>query len=242
MQEVKKQLELLLINYLRSSYADFPKGKIVSSESPDFIIKSKLAKKIGIELVRMAPEKLFDHLVYTEFRAGLIDEARELFEHSSDLKLFVKVCFSGKKTIFEERLLCVSAILANRIRTVVSSKNRRSFFYHLLTAGELPDGIQQVLIVHHPAMEKSVWEETNNLGLSENIIADLNRAISRKEEKLLLYRKKKLDAYWLLVLTDFLREEKSPNVKNTILFANFQSSFDRILLFDLVRTQVLKIC
>lgn len=241
MREAKKQLELLLINYLRSSYPDFPKGKIVSSESPDFIVKSKPAKKIGIELVRLAPEKLFNHLADNEFRSELINDVSELFERSSDLKLFVKICFSEKKTIHEERLLTVSAILANRIRNTVSNKNHRSFFYRSLTANELPEGIEQVLIVHHPEMEESVWEEANNLGISENVVADLKRAISRKEEKLVLYRKKKLDAYWLLVLTDQLRNVKSSNVTNRVLSEDFQSSFDRILLFDLVKTQVFEL-
>lgn len=241
MREAKKQLELLLINYLRSSYSDFPKGKIVSSESPDFIVKTKPAKKIGIELVRLAPEKLFNHLADNEFRSELINDVSELFERSSDLKLFVKICFSEKKTIHEERLLTVSAILANRIRNTVSNKNHRSFFYRSLTANELPEGIEQVLIVHHPEMEESVWEEANNLGISENVVADLKRAISRKEEKLVLYRKKKLDAYWLLVLTDQLRNVKSSNVTNRVLSEDFQSSFDRILLFDLVKTQVFEL-
>lgn len=241
MREAKKQLELLLINYLRSSYSDFPKGKIVSSESPDFIVKSKPAKKIGIELVRLAPEKLFNHLADNEFRSELINDVSELFERSSDLKLFVKICFSEKKTINEERFLTVSAILANRIRNTVSNKNHRSFFYRSLTANELPEGIEQVLIVHHPEMEESVWEEANNLGISENVVADLKRAISRKEEKLVLYRKKKLDAYWLLVLTDQLRNVKSSNVTNRVLSEDFQSSFNRILLFDLVKTQVFEV-
>lgn len=241
MREAKKQLELLLINYLRSSYSDFPKGKIVSSESPDFIVKTKPAKKIGIELVRLAPEKLFNHLADNEFRSELINDVSELFERSSDLKLFVKVCFSDQKAIHEERLLAVSAILANRIRSVVSNKNHRSFFCRSLTANELPEGIEQVLIVHHPEMEESVWEEANNLGISENVVADLKRVISRKEEKLLLYRKKKLDAYWLLVLSDQLRNVKSSNVTNRIFSESFQSQFGKVLLFDLLRTSVYEI-
>ena len=241
MREAKKQLELLLINYLRSSYPDFPKGKIVSSESPDFIVKSKPAKKIGIELVRLAPEKLFNHLSDNDFRNELINEVRELFERSSNLKLFVKICFSEKKAINEERLLSVSAILANRIRSTVGNKNHRSFFFRSLNATELPDGIEQVLIVHHPEMEESVWEEANNLGISENVVADLKRAISLKEEKLLLYRKKKLDAYWLLVLTDQLRNVKSSNVVNRIFSESFKSQFGKVLLFDLMRTSVYEI-
>ena len=241
MQEAKKQLELLQINYLRSCYPGFPKGKTVPGESPDFIVRSKHGKRIGIELVRLCPDLPFGQLSEKQIQQELIHEAWELFERSSDLKLFVKVCFADNKTIGEERVLSVSAILANRIRSVVNNKNQRSFFFHLLTENELPVGIEQLLVVHHPELTEPIWEEANNLGISENIITDLKRVIARKEEKLLLYRKKQLDAYWLVVLTDRLRNIKNSNVNNRILSESFPSSFNQILLFDLVKGKVLEL-
>ena len=42
MQADKKQIEILLIDYFREYYEEFPKGKVVPSESPDFIVKMKI--------------------------------------------------------------------------------------------------------------------------------------------------------------------------------------------------------
>lgn len=49
----KKSEEWLVMLYFRERYADFPKGKLVQSESPDFIIKLNRKKKIGVELTRL---------------------------------------------------------------------------------------------------------------------------------------------------------------------------------------------
>lgn len=49
----QKEEEKLVMQYFRESYEDFPKGKLVVSESPDFILKIKHKKSIGIELTRL---------------------------------------------------------------------------------------------------------------------------------------------------------------------------------------------
>ena len=37
MERVKKDKEKLVLQYFREKYADFPKGRLMKSESPDFI-------------------------------------------------------------------------------------------------------------------------------------------------------------------------------------------------------------
>lgn len=49
----KKSEERLIIDYFRELLADFPKGKLIQSESPDFIIKTGSKRSIGIELTRL---------------------------------------------------------------------------------------------------------------------------------------------------------------------------------------------
>ncbi len=47
--------ELIVIESFKDHYPDFPKGKIIKSESPDFIIQNGPKNKIGIELVQLLP-------------------------------------------------------------------------------------------------------------------------------------------------------------------------------------------
>lgn len=241
MQEIKKQLELLLVNYFRDCFPAFPKGKLVPSESPDFVLRSKYGKKIGIELVRLHPDIPYSSLAEGEksaFRFELIEEARELFERTSSLKLFVKFQFSEKKNIPPERLLSLSVLAANLIRKAVANRNDKSFFYHLFPTVELPKGLKQILIVHHPELSESVWEEANNLGISENVVSDLHLVIQKKEEKYQLYQKQKLDDYWLLITSDRLRNTRNSNVDNRIFKEEFHSAFGSILLFDLLKAKI----
>jgi len=48
--------EQLIIDYFREVYDNFPKGKLIKTESPDFILKCNLKKSIGIELTRLDQE------------------------------------------------------------------------------------------------------------------------------------------------------------------------------------------
>ena len=47
--------ELIVIRSFKDNYPDFPYGKIIKSESPDFIIIDGPKNKIGIELVQLLP-------------------------------------------------------------------------------------------------------------------------------------------------------------------------------------------
>ncbi len=49
-RDFQKQQELLAIEQFRQTLPEFPKGKLVASEAPDFILKVTHKKWIGIEL------------------------------------------------------------------------------------------------------------------------------------------------------------------------------------------------
>jgi hypothetical protein len=242
MQELKKQLEILLVNYFRNVYSEFPKGSIRSSESPDFIFRLKNRHRLGIELVRLNPAGALPFLVNEENTLSLHDELindiRELFEQSSDVKLFMKFRFSEERPITQERSLPVAVKTNVVLRNFLKNKKAESFFYHIFLKNVLPDGIDEVLLVHHPALETSVWERSNNLGISSDLIGDIHKAIEKKEEKLILYQKQHLDAYWLLITTDCLRGLKNYNIQNQLEKQNYRSGFEHVFLFDLLHAKI----
>jgi hypothetical protein len=45
--------ELHIMEQFKNCYADFPNGKLVKSESPDFIVKKTIKTSIGIELTKL---------------------------------------------------------------------------------------------------------------------------------------------------------------------------------------------
>jgi hypothetical protein len=245
MQPDKKQLEILLINYFRECYDDFPKGKLASSESPDFIVKMRSRRELGIELTRLNPvnkseigeDKLAQNRIWDE----IVTVSCELFEQHSAQKLFVKFLFS-EDAIGEDRKIAVSVQTANLIRNSVKNKKKESFFRENISSEILPKGVKDILIVNHPAMEASAWERANNLGVSNDIVDDIRRTIHKKDEKLLrLYQKQRLNYYWLLITTDRLRGATKFNLGEKIMNHEFHSEFQHVFLFDLIKSKIFQL-
>lgn len=245
MQHDKKQLEILLIQYFRECYTDFPKGIVKPSESPDFIVQMKNNHDLGIELTRLNPANAIqsdDGVFYEiEFREKLIERTRELFERTSGLKLFVKFLFSDKYKMEPDKELLVSVQLVNEIRKAVQNRNENEFFKETIPDSKLPKGIESVLVVNHPVMETSVWERANNLGVSVDVVDDIRKSIHKKDEKLGLYQKQRLNYYWLLVFTDRLRGVKNYNLANKIINHKFESRFQQVFLFDLIKSDIYRL-
>ncbi|MGC9353630.1 MAG: hypothetical protein ACP5D9_07315 [Mariniphaga sp.] len=245
MQPEKKQLEILLMHYFRECYPGFPKGRLIPSESPDFILTLKSRNNLGIELTRLNPANAKEpddaELLKNKSQERIIESAKTLFEGTSSQKLFVKFLFSENQNIAEERELSVSVQLANIIRQAVANKKTHSFFRESVSTNDLPHGLEGLLIVRNPELQISFWERSNNLGVSGDVVADIREAIHKKDEKLRHYQKKRLNYYWLLVTTDRLRGVKSYNLPNKILNHNFQSRFQHVFLFDLIKSDVFQL-
>lgn len=60
----------------------------------------------------------------------------------------------------------------------------------------------------------------------------INEISGKKEEKLSLYRKRILNAYWLIIVMEDSEFLKSLNIANHIDRWSFFSSFDKLFLFD----------
>lgn len=245
MQPDKKELEILLINYFRNCYEDFPKGQITPFESPDFIVKMKNQHELGIELTRLNPinKSISDEIQLAQIlvKDEIIGLSRDLFEQNSDFRLFVKFLFSENKIILKEKLMLIAAQTANLVRQAVKNKSLDSFFKESVAGNLLPDGLDEILIINHPIMQISVWERANNLGISNDVVFDIRHAIHKKDEKLRLYQKQRLNYYWLLITTDRLRGVRNFNLPDKIMNHEFQSNFQQVFLFDLVKSDIYRL-
>lgn len=135
--------EKLVMELFRQEYDDFPKGKLVKSESPDFILKASPKHRIGIEVTKL---------------------------HGPKIK--------KPKTHF-----------------AISQ-----------------EGYQP------PEFSK------------ENI----DFTIRAKDDKLYLYRQKKLNQFWLLITADLTENPAAFNIPNKLGNWNFNSGFQKVFLFELI--------
>ena len=132
----------------------------------------------------------------------------------------------------------VAVHTVNILRKTVQHKNKDSFFKESILASQLPEGIEEILIVGHPKLEVSVWERSNNLGISNDVVDDIRNSIHKKDEKLRLYQKQHLNFYWLLITTDRLRGVRNFNLPNKIMNHKFESRFQHVFLFDLIKSDI----
>jgi hypothetical protein len=102
----------------------------------------------------------------------------------------------------------------------------------------LPPCIEAVLVLTHPKLETPVWERSDNLGISTNLTDDIRFSIRKKDDKLRLYSRQKLDEYWLLITTDKLRQKKSVNIPGLVKGSTFESRFKRVFILELITGKV----
>lgn len=241
-QNIKKQLEILIVDFFRSAYPDFPKGKLKASESPDFVLDIDLREKIGIELTRLYFDDFYngENEVSDNIRKEIVNRACEFFETASALKLFVKVCFSDKCKVMQEKQLLLSVLIANRVRESVKTKKAGSFFSICHTTN-LPEEIEEIFIAAHPSLAGSVWEVAGFSKKSFETTQVIKQLISKKEDKLQLYQKKRLNHYWLVITADRLNNLQREKL-NSLIFNNGNSSqFQKIFLFDLLKARIFQI-
>lgn len=106
-------------------------------------------------------------------------------------------------------------------------KNWEGFPKGKLSPSESPDFILKI----NP--KKSIGIELTRLQESENLVEALVDSIDKKEKKLILYQGQGFVKLWLVIYSDDLLKTHSYNFSNKISTLSFQSSFDKVFLFDL---------
>ncbi len=142
--------EIGIMEQFRTNYPEFPKGKVLKSESPDFIVRESPKKTIGIELTKL---------------------------HGPTINKF--------KTHYPTKII----------------------------------GCQS------PEMNRENIEFT----------------INAKNEKLAIYRQKKLNQIWLLITADIEQSPVSYNLPNKLNNWKFYSGFQKVILFELKAEKVFEL-
>lgn len=232
----KKQLEILTADFFRGICPEFPKGRLVPSESPDFILSLGIRNSVGIEITRLYPAGPQNSHFSDDRRmieSVFVDRVRELFGNYSGDPVWVKFLFSNDRAPHDAEILLgsarVSAGLKKNLRNL-SAKN----LYLLIPPDDLPSFLDAVLLIKHPVLHESIWESCDLPGCDNDLVADVNHVIERKEEKLPLYQAGNHSQYWLLIVADRLSAFRKRNTGNIIMNHIFSSAFQRVYLIEMM--------
>lgn len=231
----------MLVDYFKKAWAGFPGGKLEASESPDFLLKPGPRFTIGIELTRLYPESKSEptekEMNQTTLEEKLVARTRDFFEAKSPFKCFAKFVFPETELVREEQIFSGSIKIAGRIfENTKTIKQGR--FNQIIIKNDLPAAVDSVLILSHPLLKSSVWERSNNLGVSSNLLDDIKFSIHKKDEKLRIYKKQNLNEYWLLITTDKLQQQKTVNIPGLMEDSDFESRFKKVFVLELITGKV----
>jgi hypothetical protein len=239
----KKQVEVLLMDYFRKTYPEFPKGKLKPCESPDFVLSLNTRSSLGIEITRLYPadqSKVILPPGDSSAEMRFINKVRELVEPYEQKPLFVKFLFSRNQKPDDTRMLSGASMTAISVRKILHGV-KADFFKGVIRINGLPSFLNSVLVVRHNVLQSSIWEVANHQGISNDIAADIRKAILKKDEKLKIYASRNLQEYWLLITTDQLQAPLSLNIVNRLVNSQFNSLFHKVFLFELMMARIFQL-
>jgi len=232
MSDTKKDRELRILKVFRGLCDDFPGGKIIPDETPDFIIYGD--RKLGIEIRRVF---LHDGKKRTSLqgveaaRDRIVAEAVKLAS-GTDLP-FSTVAFFPNWTveIRREREPSIAQCLVKAVRDGMPPVGESTTLCYRI-GGPQPIQFDEISVHRGYLATKYDWQWHEAASVEEKAIELLNKAIG--EKAVLMDRiLKKCDACWLLIVADPFRASGKirPNMQS--LSHTYRSPFDRTYFLGL---------
>jgi hypothetical protein len=235
LQAAKKDEERRFVEILANELDAFPPGKLIDSESPDFLVATSEGV-IGIEVTKIhhANEPRQQE---SECRS-LVDAACRLHESESTIPLEVKVHFGGS-TQFNKRIRDKFArILANLILTNIPQPDSWiSLESNWENPSLFPHEIAGLSIIRLSAFRRNFWSVPSAGFFQEDFAPKIEAIIATKEHAISTYRTDCIGR-WLLIAAEGNSASTFFDPSRETLQHSYRSSFDRVFFLEAVRRRV----
>jgi hypothetical protein len=239
----KKQVEWAVMEYFRKLYPEFPAGKLIAGESPDFLIAVNTKTETGIEVTRLVPDPSFHKGNWLENNSTgilFLNKVKEAFEAGRRQFIWVKMLFSRRQELEEARILAGFSMTTAAIRKRLNPLN--SPFFTLSVPGkELPSFLEGIWIAGMGDSSGQLWEMAHRPARGYDIISGLQQTILAKEEKLAGYRSVKTREIWLLITVDTLQGMDGNHLINRINNSAFHSTYSRVFVMEMMNARIFRI-
>ena len=235
LQTAKKDKERLFVEILAKELDAFPPGKLVDSESPDFLVATSDGV-IGIEVTRIhhANEPRQQE---SEYRS-LVSAACRLYESESTIPLEVKIHFGGSTQFKKRNRDKFARILANLVLTNIP---RPDSWISLENNWEnptfFPYEIAGLSIIRLSALRRNFWSVPSAGFFQEDFAPKIEATIAIKENAISNYGTVHI-ARWLLIVAEGNNASTFFDPSTKTLQHSYRSSFDRIFFLEAFRRRV----
>lgn len=236
--EKKDSFEKMILDGFSRFYRDFPQGRLIKSESPDFILWKSPKRAIGIELTRL--HFPFEAGVSSPDMEGItnatVNRAEQIFLAQTGVNLYVHFILS-EPALKEEAIIPASAVLAAHVEKSIAGRDFGREFRMVSSDGDLPFYAQKICIYHRPGAGFSFWEAgrgSDRTACPETILS----TIRAKEGKIRTYHRKHIESHWLLMSGTDIGRCLSQGMIRRLKMMNAGNPFHRIFLFDFFERKV----
>jgi hypothetical protein len=229
--DYKKELELFYLTRFKEFLPTFPKGEIVSGESPDFLVKTD-SETFGIEVTRLfresqpgrKPLQAQENLV-----AKIVNTAKNSYETKGLPAAWVTIHFDFNFNRGKNDIQKTADAIFNLVAAKLPREDERLDILPWASEGVFPPGIHLISVKRYKT-PISNWSGPHGSFVPKAEPSQIQKILSSKSPRVEIYRKK-CDKIWLIIVIDRLSASLFSSIPEMTLQHLYAHSFDLAFLF-----------
>jgi hypothetical protein len=238
--QAKKELERAQLDRFRCVFPEFPAGRIIETENPDFIVAAD-GRSVGIEVTELywnRPSGKSPMQEQEALRRQIALEACRRYISRGLPAVHVSIHFNGLYPLSKGQVKDI----ASQVEAVVSSNvpepnamYEESFDWE--NREYFPEEVDSLSVWNMPVMEAPFFSAPVAAFIPDLSRSDMVRTIQSKEPKLSRYRERCAEV-WLLILSNGSKISTLFGGAEGVLADPYFSNFDRIFLLQQLEGKV----
>ena len=232
-QTLQKARERAYLERFRENFAEFPEGEVVSSESPDFLVKSR-PRWIGIELIEYHVQEP-DEGWGSPMRAQegtedkVLRSASRLYQSKDVPPVVVSVLWNPHRAFSRRRIQELAAVLADLVQEHLPELGHRvAICYRRHPAWRsLPQEVESLTVDRQINFSENAWTSVRGASVPTLTPPQLQKKIRNKEAKVSTYRRKCREV-WLLIVARGFEPSTHVDIGSEVESYQYESGFDRV--------------
>jgi len=230
----KKQLELAYLLHFKESFAGLPKGRIESTERPDYIVHHQQGS-LGIELRELfhpAPGQPRPHQAHENMEELILRQAESVYNASLGPPVLVSVQFASQISLAKSAVPGVARELSRLIAEAVESLTGPLTIYNRWPDHQrFPEPVVSITVARFPHITQARWSSGHAGWVWQSTPSELQAVIDEKNALCSAYRQR-CDELWLLLVAANDAPSRFVELADQSPVHKFTTEFDRVFWFN----------
>lgn len=230
----KKHVEAWRLERFKTFVADFPDGRIESTEEPDFLVHGA-NRVVGIELTdlhRETPRGQVPEQAREAMRHRVVARAQELYAKRDLPPVLATFLLDDriliKKTEVEGLAKEYADLVADNVPAANAGTELPQDYDDYLT---MPSLVHKLMVRRFDVVTRSMFTCPGATWVPTLGFKDIERTLASKEPKVSAYRRR-CDEVWLVINADMESMATWFEIESSILEHAFHTAFDRVFLVE----------